>query len=200
MLEVTALSFDYQDKPLLHQVEFTLQQGQLLHLRGGNGAGKTTLLRLLAGLLCPLSGDIRYQGRLIHEDLTSYHQKLCFVGHRTGINQLLTVKENCLFDMHWGRKDIDFEALLERFGLSGFENEVCSHLSAGQRRRVGLLRTAMTDAKLWLLDEPLVALDAKAVKIFMDILENHLHNRGLAIVTSHQPLPLSTGNCVEYVL
>ncbi|CEK10342.1 cytochrome c biogenesis heme-transporting ATPase CcmA [Legionella hackeliae] len=189
MLEVRSLCFDYQDKPLLNQVTFLLKAGQLLHLRGNNGAGKTTLLRLLAGLLYPLEGDIYFDGQSITENLGTYQQKLCFVGHRTGINPLLTVKENCFFDMHWGRQDVDFKHLLQQFGLKGLDQEICGHLSAGQRRRIGLLRLAMTNARLWLLDEPLVALDKDAIDFLMTSIENHLARGGLIVLTSHQNLP-----------
>ncbi|WED41792.1 cytochrome c biogenesis heme-transporting ATPase CcmA [Legionella cardiaca] len=200
MLEVRALCFDYQDKPLLNQVEFELKAGQLLHLRGSNGTGKTTLLRLLAGLLNPLAGEIHFNGETIANNITAYQQNLCYVGHRTGINPLLTVKENCFFDMHWGRRAVDFELLLENFGLGGLSNEISGHLSAGQRRRVGLLRIAMTDARLWLLDEPLVALDKDAITLFLDSLENHLFQGGLVIFTSHQSLPIGKINYREYCL
>lgn len=200
MLDVQALSFDYQDKPLLHKVQFSIAAGQLLHLRGNNGAGKTTLLKLLTGLLQPHKGQIRYNGQPIMTDLASYQQKLCYVGHKVGINPLLTIKENCSFDMHWGRRALSFDHLLRGFGLQNLGDEVVHHLSAGQRRRVGLLRIAMTDAKLWLLDEPLVALDKEAIFTLMTCLESHLSQGGQVILTSHQNLPLNQTNYQEYTL
>ncbi|CDZ78914.1 Cytochrome c biogenesis ATP-binding export protein CcmA [Legionella massiliensis] len=189
MLDVLDLSFDYQDKPVLNKVQFSLAAGQLMHLRGANGAGKTTLLKLLAGLLQPNEGLIRYEGEAIYNVLNTYQRKLCYVGHRAGLNPLLTVRENCYFDMHWGRRPLSFESLLEGFGLRGLADEPCYHLSAGQRRRVGLLRIAMTDASLWLLDEPLVALDAEAISTLMNCLVNHVEQGGQVILTSHQSLP-----------
>ncbi|WP_028388376.1 cytochrome c biogenesis heme-transporting ATPase CcmA [Legionella fairfieldensis] len=199
MLEVYNVSFDYQDKPLLRNVEFSLASGQLLHLRGGNGAGKTTLLKLLTGIFCPHEGEVRYYGKSISEDLVNYQQKLCFIGHKTGINPLLTVRENCFFDMHWGKRALNFEQLLADFGLQGLDDEFCCHLSAGQQRRVGLLRIALTDARLWLLDEPLIALDTGAVSALMRCLEHHLTEGGQVVLTSHQPLPLGQAY-QEYLL
>jgi len=189
MLDVQVLSFDYQDKPVLDKVQFSLAPGQLLHLKGANGAGKTTLFKLLAGLFKPNEGEIFYEGQSIYRDLVSYQRKLCFVGHRTGLNPLLTVKENCYFDMHWGRRNVHLEDLLEHFGLQGLDEEPCYLLSAGQRRRVGLLRLMMTDAKLWLLDEPLIALDTTAIQTLITCLGNHLGKGGQVILTSHQTLP-----------
>lgn len=200
MLEVRDLSFDYQEKPLLHQLTFTLRAGELLHLRGQNGAGKTTLLKLLSGLLYPQQGEIFFAGQPIAKDLKWYQQNICYVGHRTGINPFLTVRENCYFDMHWGRQDINFPALLARFKLQDLEDELAMHLSAGQKRRVGLLRIAMTDASLWLLDEPLIALDKEAIELFIELLETHLSCAGQVIFTSHQSLPSSQLSCLEYSL
>lgn len=191
MLDVLALSFDYQDKPLLNQVQFSLEAGQLLHLRGANGSGKTTLLKLLAGLFRPNAGEIRYEGQSINSDWEAYQRKLCYLGHKSGLNPLLTLRENCFFDLHWGRRELNFEHLLANYGLEALADEPCYLLSAGQRRRAALLRIAMTDAKLWLLDEPLTALDTESVRTLMTCLENHLAEGGQIVLTSHQPLTLS---------
>ncbi|MBA2656050.1 MAG: cytochrome c biogenesis heme-transporting ATPase CcmA [Tatlockia sp.] len=199
MLDIVDLSFDYQDKPLLNKVEFSLACGQLMHLRGANGAGKTTLLKLLTGLLQPLEGQIYYKGQPIAKDLSAYQRQLCYVGHKAGINPLLTVRENCYFDMHWGRRSLNFEQLLEEFGLQSLADEPCYRLSAGQKRRISILRIAMTDAKLWLLDEPLVALDVEVIAKLMSYLTKHLKQGGQVILTSHQNLPLAQ-SYLEYSL
>lgn len=200
MLDIHHLSFDYNDKPLLHDVHLNLKAGQLLHLQGHNGAGKTTLLKLIAGLLHPTHGEIRYQGRLISTDLSGYQQSICYVGHKAGVSQVLTVRENGLFDLQRRQQGIDFDELIERFALTGLEDVSCGLLSMGQRRRVGLLRILMSDAPLWLLDEPLVALDHEAVCILMNCFSEHLEKGGQIILTSHQPIPLSGHDGQEYRL
>lgn len=199
MLDIVDLCFDYQDKPLLTKVQFSLADGQLLHLRGANGSGKTTLLKLLLGILQPAKGEIHYDGNDISKNLRAYQRNLCYVGHKTGLNPLLTVQENCSFDMHWDRRFLSFDSLMKTFGLQGLADEPCYLLSAGQRRRVSLLRIVMTDAKLWLLDEPLIALDAEAIKTLMYYLENHIEKGGQVILTSHQHLPLRK-SYLEYSL
>ncbi|MFA5960106.1 MAG: heme ABC exporter ATP-binding protein CcmA [Tatlockia sp.] len=192
MVEVRNITFDYQDKPLINKVNFSLPPGQLLHLQGANGKGKTTLLKLLAGLLTPHSGDILFKGQSIYANLASYQHALCYVGHKAGINLLLSVKENCVFDLHWGRRlPLDFSELLEGFGLGGLENTPCYLLSAGLRRRVSLLRIALTNAAVWLLDEPLIALDTAGVATLMHCLKAHLSFGGQIILTSHQALPFN---------
>ena len=200
MLDVENIHFDYPDKPLLHNVQFSVSAGQLLHLRGNNGAGKTTLLKLLAGLLHPTQGDVRYQGRAIKDNLTEYQQSICYVGHKAGVSQVLTVRENCRFELQRKQHSMSFDALINRFALAGLEDVPCGLLSVGQRRRVGLLRLLMTDAPLWLLDEPLVALDHDAVAILLDCFGEHLVRGGQIILTSHQPLLLPHHDCREYCL
>jgi heme exporter protein A len=198
MLKVNNLEFDYPEKKLLHGVNFTVAPGTLLHLCGANGAGKTTLLKLLAGILQPFHGEILYDGKPIVDDLPAYLQKICYVGHKSGISPLLTVRENCRFELHQVMGGLSFEELMALFSLGGLEEVPCHLLSVGQRRRVALLRLLMSNADLWLLDEPLVALDSEALSIIMDVMNQHLSRGGLIVLTSHQKLPLSQDNYQEY--
>ncbi len=199
MLELIHLDFDYQDSPLLNNVTFTLNPGDILHIKGGNGAGKTTLLKLIAGLYQPLSGSIRFANQLINTDLMAYQQQLCFVGHKTGINLYLSVRENCCFDLHY-QEQVDLEQLAAMFQLVPYLDVACGLLSAGQRRQVGLLRLWMTTTQLWLLDEPLVALDENSITRVMDKIITHREQGGMVIMTSHQALPLAKDHYREYCL
>lgn len=198
MLDVIDLSFDYQEQPLLNKVAFHLPAGGLLHLRGANGAGKTTLLKLIAGLYRAAEGEVHFSGQNIHHDLAAYQRQLCFVGHKTGINLSLTLRENCFFDLKYQGGSI--EQLIAAFKLEQHLDLPSGLLSAGQRRQVGLLRLWMSDAKLWLLDEPLVALDDKALEFIMIKIAAHRKQGGAVLLTSHQKLPLSSSDYQEYCL
>lgn len=201
MLRVIRLDFDYQDKPLLDKVSFHLPEGGLLHLRGRNGAGKTTLLKLIAGLLHPLVGEIQYLDQNINKDFSGYQHQLCFVGHQSGVNPNLTLKENCFFDLHYSDLTIhSIDELAALFKLEDHLNVPCGLLSAGQRRQAGLLRLWMTKAKLWLLDEPLVALDNYAINIIMAKITSHREQGGAVLLTSHQQVPLHHLEYEEYCL
>lgn len=197
MLDVNALTFDYQQQPLLDAVNFSLQPGEMLHLQGENGTGKTTLLKLMAGLLQPLAGTICFNGQAIHPNLAHYHQSLCFVGHKNGLNPMLTVRENCLFDSQWPEYQQPLDSLLSFFDLQQVIDKPCAYLSAGQKRRVALLRLAMTNRPLWLLDEPLTALDVSATQNLMLLFGRHVTAGGLIVLTSHQPLPPIEGVVVK---
>ena len=200
MLDVINLEFDYSEQPLLQAVQFQVKPGILLHLRGNNGAGKTTLLKLLAGLLHPTQGEIRYKGRPIWDDLAQYHKAICYIGHKAGVSQLLTVREQCQLDYQTSASRVPCEQLTKQFGLQGLEDVSCCLLSVGQRRRVGLLRILMSNAPLWLLDEPLVGLDKTAVVLLTNCFQKHLTAGGQIIITSHQDIPLSSQHYQEYCL
>lgn len=200
VLDVREVGYDYPEQQLLQGVKFTLQAGELLHIRGSNGSGKTTLLKLLAGLLQPSRGAIYYQDGAIANNLTPYQQVICYIGHRPGISQLLTVRENCQFELHQVNQTFSLEKLMTTFSLQGFEDVPCGLLSAGQQRRVGLLRLLVTQAKLWLLDEPIVSLDKASIDVFMQLVQQHLMRGGMVVLTSHQSLPGINSNCQEYCL
>lgn len=200
MLDVIGLDFDYQEQPLLKKVTFHLPAGGLMHLRGANGAGKTTLLKLIAGLYHPSRGEIKFCGQIIDENLEAYQRQLCFVGHKTGINPFLSLRENCYFDIHYGCNNKDITELASIFKLENFLDSPCGVLSAGQRRQVGLLRLWLSDAKLWLLDEPLVALDELALTIIMAKIDSHREQGGAVLLTSHQSVPICKSTYQEFLL
>lgn len=200
MLNVSDLSFDYQEEPLLNKVSFDLPAGSMLHLRGANGSGKTTLLKLLAGLYHPHQGRIVFKGQAIAENLAQYQQEICYVGHKPGINPYLSIRENCMFDTHYALKKYDIQHLAKVFQLQAHLDKLCGLLSAGLKRQVGLLRLWMTDAPLWLLDEPLVALDERAVSVLMHHIQQHRQAGGIVVLSSHQSLPLDSSEYQEYCL
>ncbi len=200
MLDVQQLSFDYQDKPLLEGFQISLKAGQLLHLHGRNGTGKTTLLKLLAGLLFPRDGEIRYNNQSIYRDLNAYHQELCYVGHKTAISPLLTVAENCFYDLQWNCPSLELEQILFNLQLQGQKNVLASKLSAGQRRRLGLGRLWFSSAKIWLLDEPLITLDKETIENLMNLFKSHLNKGGLIILSSHQSFNYKDLAFVDYHL
>ncbi|CEG56359.1 heme ABC exporter ATP-binding protein CcmA [Legionella fallonii] len=200
MLDVIDLDFDYQEQPLLKKVTFHVPSGGLLHLRGANGSGKTTLIKLIAGLYQPEQGQILFAKQNIANHLAAYQRQICFVGHKTGINPYLSLRENCFFDLHYQDVDSNIDTLVSIFKLGSHLDSPCGLLSAGQRRQVGLLRLWMSDAKLWLLDEPLVALDDAALSIIMAKIENHRKQGGAVLLTSHQSLPMSSSDYQEYHL
>lgn len=198
MLQIKQLSFDFSDKRLFDNLNFSLPQGALLHLQGANGAGKTTLLKLISGLISPLSGDICFDGQSIHQDLSAFQRNMCFVGHKMGVSPALTLRQNCQFDLQFGRRQVQWSAWLSQLALTEMEHIPCGLMSAGQKRRVALMRLLLTDARIWILDEPFVALDQVAIEFLKQHILNHLVGGGMVLLTSHQAIPFDAGCYLEF--
>ncbi len=175
-LRVEGLACARGGLPVLDSLSFTVAPGAALVLRGPNGSGKTTLLRVLAGLAPPL------RGRLTGPEAA-------YASHADGVKATLTVEENLrfwadLFGTPWD------EGTLDAFDLRALRTRLGSTLSAGQQRRLGLARLAVTGRMLLLLDEPTVSLDAGSVARLAGWLRDHLARGGLAVIATHAPLGL----------
>jgi heme exporter protein A len=193
MLEVQNLECVRGDNQLFSGLSFTLKPGELLHLKGSNGSGKTSLLRIISGLFTPETGEIRWNGEAIGELREEYNRNLTYVGHLNGIKSELTAVENLRISGQLSALETDEDSIyaaLQKIGLEGREELPTKVLSQGQKRRVGLARLLLTKAKLWVLDEPFVALDVAAVQMLQDLIGHHLKNNGMVMMTTHQDVEL----------
>ena len=200
MLAVSALSCLRGERRLFSDVAFELAPGEWLHVQGENGAGKTTLLRALVGLAQPDEGEIRWRGAPIGKLGEDYRREMLYLGHPGAVKEELTPLENLrLAAALDGRKldDRDTIATLHRFGLKGREELPVRCLSAGQKRRVLLARLVTRNAALWVLDEPFTALDVKAIEMLSALIGEHLAQGGMAILTSHQAMPMANGKVMK---
>ena len=177
-ISVKSLSVSRGGVNLLQDVDIELKNGQAGILRGPNGVGKTTLLRALAGLLPVDSGKIECS-----------LEDICYSGHADGVKPTLTVQENLEFWANiFGSPSISEVA--EKFMIIDLLNSKAGNLSAGQKRRVGLARLGLTGRQVWLLDEPTVSLDETSVKIFENIIKDHISEDGCALIATHIDLGL----------
>ncbi len=167
--------------------------GSILHLRGGNGAGKTSLIRVLAGLTPPESGAVRYGSDRVSPHSIRYRECLRYIAHRDGVKLELTARENLRIAARLlsAASAEEVDATLDRVGLDMLGGRRCAELSAGQRRRVALARLLLGNGALWLLDEPLTSLDAAGVQLVQALVREHLAAGGIAVLATHQPLPLA---------
>jgi heme exporter protein A len=200
MLSAHGLSCVRGERTLFAQLDLSVDTGEWLHVRGENGSGKTSLLRLLAGLSPPFEGEVRWCGRSIRHSDSGYMHNRLFFGHNGALKEDLTALENLSFAAAIdGAMLAESKALaaLSRFGLKGRAELPVRVLSAGQKRRVMLARLATRNTKLWVLDEPFTALDVKAVDLLGSLIAEHLASGGMAVITSHQTVPLPGGRAVQ---
>jgi heme exporter protein A len=170
-----------------------LTSGRWLYVAGANGVGKTSLLRMVCGLAPIESGQILWNDTPIQAQHDAYRQDLCYLGHLNALQESMTVKENLTFTTAltgFAPSTEQIQDVLSRFGVRGRDQQLVRHLSQGQKRRVALSRLALSPARLWVLDEPFVAMDEAGVRMLADLIASHLHDGGLAVVTSHQQVPI----------
>ena len=184
LLEADNLTLLKGSSLLLRRYHINIAAGQIIHLTGDNGSGKTTLLQALAGLITPQGGSIRR------------HAPHLYLGHRPGIKSTLTARENLRYaarlyhSMNGSGLEARLDAALAAVALNAHDDRQSRQLSAGQQRRCQLARLWLDTPPLWLLDEPLTALDATTSATLLARLEAHRQNGGAVIITSHQPLNL----------
>lgn len=191
LLSANALTCIREDRILFDQLSFDILPGDLIQIEGPNGAGKTSLLRILAGLSRPYDGCVEYAGKNIERDREGYYENLLYIGHLAGVKGELTAQENLDFNlqMHGDHCD-NIEAALSEVKLTGFEDALASHLSAGQNRRIALARLWQSEVKVWILDEPFTAIDKAGVSELEALFVQHIDNGGIVIFTSHQDLQI----------
>lgn len=189
------------DLVLADNVSFDVSVGQVLHIQGENGTGKSTLLLMMAGVL-PV-----HQGDLTWEQHAPASWSSLFIGHKIGLNQHVNVLDNLRFLVKLQqsccnksviKREVDIEEVLFEAlcwaGLAGYEYESVSRLSAGQQRRLQLARLfidretlSCCNQRLWLLDEPMTALDVKFADELQHLMAQFTLLGGRIICTSHQP-------------
>ena len=200
MLQGINLACVRGDRELFKDINFSLEAGGLMQVRGPNGSGKTSLLRMLCGLSNPAAGEILWNGAEIRSLNGDYFSVMTYIGHLSGTKDDLTVIENLRISSALAGYEInDTQAseALEYIGLGGREILPVKVLSQGQRRRVALARLLACKTSLWILDEPLVALDVLAVRLIQGLLEQHLKQGGMVVMTTHQEIDLIAASTTQ---
>ncbi|WP_152012675.1 MULTISPECIES: heme ABC exporter ATP-binding protein CcmA [unclassified Bosea (in: a-proteobacteria)] len=168
-------------------VGFLLENGTAIALTGRNGAGKSSLIAMLSGRLRPEAGAIKLDGL----DDTPLAEAAHLVGHRDGLKTALTAAENLRFAQDLlGQPGLTPTEALATVGLPHAGPLPVGYLSAGQRRRVALARLLVAARPIWLLDEPMAALDTSSQAMLSQLMQAHLAAGGAILAATHGPLGL----------
>jgi heme exporter protein A len=188
VLEAADLECARGGRTLFRGLTFALQAGEALRIAGANGRGKTSLLRILCGLLTPAAGEVRWKGEPIRSQKEEYSRQLVYLGHAPAVKDELTAAENLSIACRLAGNaysNIDVSAALRALAVP--ERALVRTLSQGQRRRAALARLVASQAvPLWLLDEPLAALDAQAASLVEGLIREHIGRGGSVVYTTHQ--------------
>ncbi len=185
LLSVNKLTCIRNNRVLFEDLSFELPSGELMYLTGPNGAGKTTLLRSVCGLHQATSGQVELNNQAISEQLG----QILYIGHKAAVNEWLSAEQNLQHWLSLVDYDADIKELMAKVGLTGLSHVPVRYLSAGQKRRVALVRLWISQAKIWVLDEPYTSIDQKGIDVLNALFERHKKAGNMVVVTSHQPLP-----------
>lgn len=166
---------------LAEGVTLSLSSGDLIELLGENGSGKTSLLHVLAGNVDTSDRYARWS-----EAVGKF-----YFAHSPGFHPEWSVRQQLVQSLRWYGVTLSDDAQLEclaRVGMKRYAISLMKTLSHGQQRRLLLAIMVASNQPLWLIDEPLNALDADARQLFCDCLSHHLNQGGMAIVATHQSL------------
>ncbi|MGD9738507.1 MAG: heme ABC exporter ATP-binding protein CcmA [Bauldia sp.] len=193
-LTATGVGSERGGRRIFDDVSFAIGDGEILAVTGPNGAGKSTLLRIIAGLLPATEGAVTVETPTDAPPQTFMH----YLGHRDGLKNSLTVRENLVFwrDIGFGG-GIDILDALDRVRLPHVVDMPAAFLSAGQRRRVAIARLLVVSRPIWLLDEPTSALDAASEKELGALLTEHLNANGIVIAATHLVLPVAAARSLR---
>ena len=198
LLQTRDLTCVKDDRVLFEGLNISLSAGQILLVEGKNGSGKTSLLRILTGLSLPESGEILWKGEPISEVGADYYEQVNYVGHHDGIKRDLTCLENLRLVQAMGKPlPISLDDALEQVNLYRFGENFVATLSAGQKRRLALARLVVTEACLWIMDEPFTSLDKASMAMFQSMFEQHLSTGGVIVMTSHHDIEMPESDVVR---
>lgn len=195
LLECRGLCFSRNEERIFGPLDFRLGAGEALQVLGGNGSGKTTLLRVLAGLLAAGEGEVHFEQQLVGQGHLA--RGCAFLGHLPGHKGELSAVENLRFTAAMQNSRLPAETALADVGLAGFEDSLARRLSAGQNKRLALARLSMSQARLWLLDEPYANLDLDGIALVNKLIGRHVGGGGAVLLTTHgayaaPPVPVRT--------
>lgn len=186
-LTADALTLFRGDRCLFKGLSFALNPGELLLLKGRNGSGKTSFLRAIAGLLELESGSVVWNKIAVTKEPQVFKNSLVWMAHQVGFKGDLTLLENLHFEAALRpQSGQDIEDVLNRLGLNRLKRLPMRSLSAGQRRRVALARMLLSEAQLWIMDEPVTNLDSEGRALVMELVGEHLAANGMVIMAAHQ--------------
>lgn len=189
-LEIEDLTLWRGERMLFRNLAFAVRAGEVLALEGPNGSGKTSLLRAIAGFLEPQAGIIRMRtddGQTFDSG-DARAENVGWLGHLDGLKPQMTAAEVLGFFTRYYRSSQATDAALTAVGLDRLRDLPVQYLSAGQKRRLALARLSLCARPLWLLDEPLAALDARGKVLAAALIADHCRQGGIAVAATHEAL------------
>jgi ABC-2 type transport system ATP-binding protein len=204
MLEVKNITGGYINIPVLKDVSFTVESGQLVGLIGLNGAGKSTTIKEIIGLLTPYQGEILIDGKSLVQDAENYRKKIGFIPETPSLYEELTLKEHLevvalAYDLTWDQAWSRVQGLLTIFRLDEKLDWFPVHFSKGMKQKVMIICAFMVEPSLLIVDEPFLGLDPVAISDLVNLLEEE-KAKGTSILMSTHVLDSAEKMCDSFVI
>jgi ABC-2 type transport system ATP-binding protein len=190
MLEVRQLTKCFSSIPVVDRVSFVIRPGEILGYLGPNGAGKSTTVKMLIGLLEPTSGDIRYHGQDVRDDLKSFQARIGYVPEEPHLYPHLSGREYLqlvgrLRGLSRRNLEPKMDELLHLAGLWEDRHSSLAGYSKGMRQKILLLAALLHDPQLLILDEPFSGLDANTTMVLRSLLKSLAARNKMLLYSSH---------------
>ena len=184
-IEVINLSKSYKTKKAVNNINFKIDENEIVGLLGPNGCGKTTTIGMILGLLKPTSGQVLINGKNIENNKISILHKMNFISPYIELPKKLTVKQNLivygkLYNIKNLNERINF--LSEKLRLGDLLDKITGELSSGQKNRVSLAKALINDPTVLLLDEPTAALDPETADFIRTFLEKYKEEKKISVL------------------
>ena len=204
IIEFKNVSLAYENRLILDKINFTINEGQIFGMLGPNGLGKSTIFNLITGLITPRDGKIFING----QDVTEYPVylrtkkfKVCYVPQYGGyfndltlLDNLKAISEIVIEDKNSRQNKIDY--LISKFELENIKDIKAKFLSGGQKKKLVIGMSLLSDPKVLLLDECFAALDVLTIKMLQEIIVNLQQENKITIcICDHQARDLLA--CVD---
>ena len=184
-IEVINLSKSYKSKQAVNNINFKINENEIVGLLGPNGCGKTTTIGMILGLLKPTSGQVLINGIDIEKNKISLLHKMNFISPYIELPKKLTVKQNLtvygkLYNINNLNERIDY--LSNKLRLNNLLDKITGELSSGQKNRASLAKALINEPTVLLLDEPTASLDPETGDFIRTFLENYKKEKKIAVL------------------
>ncbi|MBK3495961.1 ABC transporter ATP-binding protein [Viridibacillus sp. YIM B01967] len=190
VLELQSVTGGYTRKPVIHDLSFAIQPGELVGLIGLNGAGKSTTIKHIIGLMTPKSGDILLNGVSLKGNMDQYRSSFSYIPETPVLYNELTLKEHLeLTAMAYGLDEETLkersEPLLKEFRMEKRLNWFPSHFSKGMRQKVMIMCAFLVNPSLYIIDEPFLGLDPLGIQSLLDQMDEKKRNGSSILMSTH---------------
>jgi ABC-2 type transport system ATP-binding protein len=190
MINIQQVTRTYGTKTAVDRLDLHIPRGELFACLGHNGAGKTTTIKMMVGLLRPTAGSIKIAGFDIATETREASLRVGYVPDEPYLYDKLSGREFLQFvaEMYGLSKEIterNIEKQIADFGLAGFVDQLSESYSHGMKQRLVFASSLLHDPELLIVDEPMVGLDPRSMRLVKDLLKKRVRNGGTVFMSTH---------------